>query len=234
MSESSHTDASVTEASDFHHAHIRTFKPRRGRVTQKQNAALRNLSGPIISVSDHLLDFDEIWPGIDDVVIEIGFGTGTATVAMAMADRTTGLLAIDVHTPGVGELLHRIHEESLSQVRVIEGDAVVVLKQMIPPASLAGVRLYFPDPWPKVRHHKRRIVQPEYAELMATLVRPGGFWHLATDIVDYAEQMIEVLDASPAWTGGLIERPSYRPVTKYESIALEAGRPITDLIYTRL
>jgi tRNA (guanine-N7-)-methyltransferase len=222
------------ETTEFHHAHIRTFKPRRGRVTQKQNAALVNLCGPIITVTDELLDFAEIWPGIDDVVIEIGFGTGTATVAMAMADRTTGLLAIDVHTPGVGELLHRIDEESLTQVRVIEGDAVVVLKQMIPAGSLAGVRLYFPDPWPKARHHKRRIVQPEYAALMATLVRPGGFWHLATDITDYAEQMLEVLGASPAWSGGVIERPGFRPVTKYESIALDAGRPITDLMYTRV
>ncbi len=203
-------------------------------MTQKQNAALTNLSAPILSVTDELLDFDAIWPGIDDVIIEIGFGTGTATVIMAMEDRATGLLAIDVHTPGVGELLHRIDEENLTQVRVIEGDAIVVLKQMIPPASLAGVRLYFPDPWPKARHHKRRIVQPEYALLIATLIRPDGFWHLATDIVDYAEQMIEVLDTAPEWSGGVIERPGYRPVTKYESIALEAGRPITDLMYTRV
>ena len=223
-----------SETAEIHHAHIRTFKPRRGRVTQKQNAALTNLVGPIITVSDQLLDFDELWPGINDVVIEIGFGTGTATAAMAMADRATGLLAIDVHTPGVGELLHRIDEEDLTQVRVIEGDAVVVLKQMIPAGSLAGVRLYFPDPWPKARHHKRRIVQPEYATLIATLVRPGGFWHLATDITDYAEQMIDVLGASPDWSGGVIERPRYRPVTKYESIALDAGRPITDLMYTRV
>jgi tRNA (guanine-N7-)-methyltransferase len=227
-------DSSDLDATPTHHAHIRTFKPRRGRVTQKQNAALATLNGPIIAVSDQLLAFDEIWPGIDDVIIEIGFGTGTATVAMAMADRRTGVLAIDVHTPGVGELLHRINEEDLTQVRVIEGDAVVVLKQMIPAGSLAGVRLYFPDPWPKARHHKRRIVQPEYATLLATLVRPGGFWHLATDIADYAEQMIEVLEASPEWIGGVIDRPDYRPVTKYESIALEAGRPITDLLYTRV
>ena len=223
-----------SETAEFHHAHIRTFKPRRGRVTQKQNAALANLSGPIITVADEVLDFAEVWPGIDDIVIEIGFGTGTATVAMAMANRTTGLLAIDVHTPGVGELLHRIDEENLTQVRVIEGDAVVVLKQMIPPDSLAGVRLYFPDPWPKARHHKRRSVQPEYAALLATLVRPGGFWHLATDIADYAEQMLEVLSTSPEWSGGVIERPGYRPITKYESIAIEAGRPITDLLYTRV
>jgi len=228
------SDSTELESAEIHHAHIRTFKPRRGRVTQKQNAALTNLAGPIIRVTDKLLDFREFWPGIDAVVIEIGFGTGTATVSMAMADRRTGLLAIDVHTPGVGELLHRIDEESLTQVRVIEGDAIVVLKQMIPAGSLAGVRTYFPDPWPKARHHKRRIVQPEYAELLATLMRPGGFWHLATDIVDYAEQMIEVLDSSPQWSGGVIERPDWRPVTKYESIALEAGRPITDLLYTRL
>lgn len=227
------SESSEAAPEQLHHAHIRTFKPRRGRVTQKQNAALTHLNGPIIAVSDQLVDFEETWPGLDDVVVEIGFGTGTATVAMAMADRGTGLLAIDVHTPGVGELLHRIDEEGLTHVRVIEGDAVVVLKQMIPAGSLAGVRLYFPDPWPKARHHKRRIVQPEYAALLATLVRRGGFWHLATDITDYAEQMIEVLDASPEWAGGVIDRPGYRPVTKYESIALEAGRPIIDLLYTR-
>jgi tRNA (guanine-N7-)-methyltransferase len=224
----------VSDAPQVHHAHIRTFKPRRGRVTQKQSAALTHLNDPIIEVSDRALDFAAIWPNLDDIVIEIGFGTGTATVAMAMEQRELGVLAIDVHTPGVGELLHRIDEEQLTQVRVIEGDAIVVLKQMIPAGSLAGVRTYFPDPWPKARHHKRRIVRPEYAELIATLVRPGGFWHLATDITDYAEQMLEVLNSSPSWHGGVIERPSYRPVTKYESIALEAGRPITDLMYTRV
>jgi len=212
---------------------IRTFKPRRSRATNRQLHALEHSTAPIIEFSDLFLDFSSTWPGLDDVILEIGFGTGTCTAEMAAADRSVGVLAIDVHTPGVGELLYLIERDDLHQVRVLEGDALDVLTEMISPGSLAGVRTFFPDPWPKARHHKRRLVQPANAALVASRVRPGGFWHLATDIADYAEQMIEVLDASEEWTGGVIERPDWRPITKYEQIAIEAERPRTDLMYLR-
>lgn len=212
---------------------IRTYKPRRGRVTPRQASALAVDDGLQLPVREALLDLDALW-GARPLVLEIGFGTGVATAAMAADQPDVGILAIDVHTPGIGDLLHRIRSEHLANVRVIEGDALVVLREMIPVESLAGVRTYFPDPWPKARHHKRRIVTAEHASLIASRCRPGAFWHLATDWAEYAEQMQQVLDAHPMWSGGVIERPASRPVTRFESIALEHGRSITDLQYMRM
>lgn len=210
---------------------IRTYKPRRGRVTPRQAAALAIDDDLLLAVSEQRLDLDAMWSG-RPVVVEIGFGTGIATTAMAAAEPGMGILAIDVHTPGIGDLLHRIRDEHLTNVRVIEGDALVVLNDMIAPESLAGVRTFFPDPWPKARHHKRRIVTPEHATLIGSRCRVGAFWHLATDWREYAEQMREVLDAHPMWSGGVIPRPD-RPITRYEAIAIDQGRAITDLRYTR-
>lgn len=212
---------------------IRTFKPRRSRVTNRQARALENSSAPLLEFRDKPLDLVATWPGLEDIVLEIGFGTGPSTVAMAAAQPELGVLAIDVHTPGIGDLLYRIERDGLTNVRVLEGDALDVLSAMIPPSSLAGVRTYFPDPWPKARHHKRRLVQSTNAALVASRVRTGGFWHLATDIADYAEQMIETLEASPHWAGGIIERPEWRPITKFEQQAIDAGRSRTDLMYLR-
>jgi len=167
------------------------------------------------------------------VICEIGFGTGAATVQAAGHDPDTGILAIDVHTPGIGDLLWRVREAGLSNVRVIEGDALPVLRTAIAPGALAGVRTWFPDPWPKARHHKRRLVNVDNARLIAERTRPGGHWHLATDWADYAVQAIEVLGAHPAWSGGVIDRPPWRPVTRYEQLALDQGREVVDLWFTR-
>lgn len=211
---------------------IRTYKPRRGRVTPRQAAALSTDDDLLLPLDGRELDLPSIFAG-RPVVLEIGFGTGIATAAMAAAEPETGILAVDVHTPGVGDLLHRIRTENLDNVHVIEGDALEVLRTMIPTGSLAGLRTFFPDPWPKARHHKRRIVTAEHATLIGSRCRPAAFWNLATDWRPYAEWMREVLDAHPMWSGGDIERPVDRPVTRYEAIAIEQGRSITELRYTR-
>ena len=211
---------------------IRTYKPRRGRVTPRQAAAIDWNDGLLIEVDEPGFSLEKEWAGLP-VILEIGFGTGAATVTMAQQRLDLGLLAIDVHTPGIGDLLHRVREAGLTNVRVMEADAIEVLRTMIPERSLAGIRLYFPDPWPKARHHKRRLVTPQHATLLGSRAAPSATWDLATDWAPYAEQMIDVLDAHPMWAGGRIDRPAERPVTRFEQTALDQGREITDLRYVR-
>ena len=209
---------------------IRTYKPRRGRLTPRQRAAIDVDDGLLLTTGE-VADAIARWNG--PAVLEIGFGTGSATAVMAAADPATLIVAVDVHTPGVGGLLHRVRELGLANVRVVEGDATALLRGDIAPGSLAGVRSYFPDPWPKARHHKRRLVTPEHARLIAGAVRPGGWWELATDWQAYAEAMAEAMEASGAWTGGVVDRPVARPVTRYEEFALADGRTVTDLRFVR-
>lgn len=211
---------------------IRTYKPRRGRVTPRQAAALDLSDDLLVEMSEAGFSLEREWAGLP-VIMEIGFGTGAATVTMAQQRLDLGLLAIDVHTPGIGDLLHRVRAAGLTNVRVMEADALDVLRTMIPERSLAGFRLYFPDPWPKARHHKRRLVTPENATLLGTRAAPAATWDLATDWAPYAEQMLDVLDAHPMWEGGVIARPIDRPVTRFEQTALDQGREITDLRYVR-
>ncbi len=211
---------------------IRTYKPRRGRVTPRQAAALAVADDLLLPLSDDTIDLRALFAG-RPVILEIGFGTGAPTAAMAAQDPGTGVLAVDIHTPGVGDLLGLVREHGLANVRVIEADGLEVLRRMIPEGSLAGVRTYFPDPWPKPRHHKRRLVTPDHATLIGSRVRAGGTWHLATDWLPYAEWMQQVLDAHPMWAGGVIERPAWRPVTRYERTGLGHGRTVTDLMYRR-
>jgi tRNA (guanine-N7-)-methyltransferase len=210
---------------------IRTYKPRRTRITQRAERALAEQRHLVIPVSDGSIDIERVWGSGVPVVLEIGFGDGLATAAMAAEDPATGVLAVDVHTPGVGELLWRIDDQGLGNVRVMEADALGVLARMIPPAALAGVRSYFPDPWPKARHHKRRLVQQEVLDLVRSRLVPGGYWHLATDWAEYGAAMSAAFDADPHWSGGAIERPAWRPVTRYERRALRDGRAIVDLVY---
>lgn len=216
-----------------HFAGIRTYKPRRGRVTPRQAAALGIDDGLLIPTPTKPLDLAGLFAG-RPVVCEIGFGTGAPTVALAQREPDTGILAIDVHTPGVGDLLWRLRAAAVDHVRVIEADALHVLRTAIGPGALAGVRSYFPDPWPKARHHKRRLVNPAHASLIADRVVLGGSWHLATDWSAYADHAMSVLDADPSWSGGPIERPAWRPVTRYEQLALDQGRAVIDLWYTRM
>lgn len=204
---------------------VRTFKMRRSRITERQQAALE-------SAATWRLDVDADLATIWDMpfVVEIGFGTGEATAAMASAQPDLGIVAIDVHTPGIGGLLALVEEQSLTNVRVIEGDALEVLEHAAP-QSIAGVRSYFPDPWPKARHHKRRLVQPRTVDFMSTRLQRGGFWHIATDWPPYADEIDEVFTQHGRWSGGRIDRPDWRPVTRFERRGINEGRPIADFMF---
>jgi len=209
---------------------VRTFKPRRSRITHRQREALKEPRW-VLAPGDAPLDLSAVFGADVPVVLEIGFGTGEATAALATREPSTGILAVDIHTPGVGNLLALLDQAELTNVRVMEADGLLVLKRMTAPGAMAGVRSYFPDPWPKARHHKRRLVQPRVRELVADRLRPGGFWHLATDWSEYAEAMRACFADDPRWTGGPIERPAWRPETRYERRALREGRDIIDLMY---
>ena len=167
------------------------------------------------------------------MIVEIGPGVGEATAALAATRPAYDVLAVEVWRPGVADGLWRVAEAGATNVRFCSVDAVWTLENLVPPASVAEVWTFFPDPWPKTRHHKRRLVTPAFAALVASRLVPGGSWRLATDWADYAERMVEVLDAEPGLEGGVVPRWEERPVTKFERKGLAAGREITDLAYRR-
>jgi tRNA (guanine-N7-)-methyltransferase len=215
---------------------LRSYKMRRSRIGATRQVALDTLLARFaVPDGDGLLDLPVLFGADAPVVLEIGFGTGTSTLAMAEAERGTGVIAADVHTPGVATLLLGLEQQGLDNVRVLVGDGLQLLQERIGPASLAGVRVYFPDPWPKARHHKRRLVDAGFAALVADRLAPGGLLHCATDWEPYAEQMLAVLAAEP----GLVlasedrERPDWRPVTRYEARGLERGHRVMDLFARR-
>jgi tRNA (guanine-N7-)-methyltransferase len=169
-------------------------------------------------------------------VLEIGFGMGAATAEIAAARPDTDFLGVEVHTPGVGALLKRIGEMELTNLRILQHDAVQVVEQMITPASLAGVHVFFPDPWHKKKHHKRRLIQPAFVALLASRLARGGYLHCATDWQPYAEQMLEVLSAEPTLENtaeGYAPRPDYRPLTKFEARGLKLGHGVWDLVFSK-
>jgi tRNA (guanine-N7-)-methyltransferase len=228
----------VTERAAVDHGPLnRTYKLRRGRITPGQLRALGTLSDRFaVPPGNAPLDLEALFGRVAPVVLEIGFGMGATTLEMARADPDTCLLAADVHTPGVGALLRGLHEDALENVRVFHGDGAELLEQRIPSASLAGVRLYFPDPWPKARHHKRRLVDARFAALVADRLTPGGRLHCATDWEPYALQMRAVLAAEPGLElehGGPVERPDWRPVTRYEARGRARGHAVADLFARR-
>lgn len=171
------------------------------------------------------------------VILEIGCGMGETTAALAAAAPEVNYLAVDVYEPGLAQLMLRARDLGVSNLRLIRGDAVELLREHIADDSLAGVRVFFPDPWPKKRHHKRRLIQPEFVAMLASKIEPDGLLHLATDWQDYADQMLRVCDAEPALRnqhGSWAPRPSWRPTTKFESRAIEEGRECRDLMFTRI
>jgi len=189
-----------------------------------------------IGYSDQRLDVNAAFGRTAPKIVEIGFGMGETTAAIAAAHPENDYLGIEVHTPGVGSLLKQIGERGLTNLRLIQHDAVEVLRAMIAPAALDGVHLFFPDPWPKKRHHKRRLVQPDFVALLASRLRPGGYVHMATDWQEYAEQMLAVLAAEPQLENtadGYAPRPDYRPQTKFETRGLKLGHGVWDVVFRR-
>ncbi|MFD7706829.1 tRNA (guanosine(46)-N7)-methyltransferase TrmB [Streptomyces sp. NPDC059785] len=219
---------------------IRSFQPRRSRVTAGQADALQRLwpKWGFDIDGQRVLDLAELFGTGRPVVLEIGFGMGEATARMAAADPHTGILAVDVHTPGQGNLLNLADRDGLDNVRVANGDAIILLREMLRPDSLDGLRVYFPDPWPKKRHHKRRLIQPEFLTLAAARLRPGAIVHCATDWEPYAEQMLDVLSGHPDFEntqpgGGYAPRPEFRPLTRFEGQGLDKGHVVHDLLFRR-
>ncbi|MFC3990252.1 tRNA (guanosine(46)-N7)-methyltransferase TrmB [Actinoplanes siamensis] len=214
---------------------IRTFHPRRGRMSSRHadaHAALWPTHGLTVLDGDRTpLDLPELFGRDAPAVLEIGFGMGDATAAMAAADPARNYLGVEVHTPGVGNLLALVGELGLANVRVARGDAMQLVHR-IAPGALDAVHVFFPDPWPKARHHKRRLIQPANVALLRDRLRAGGVLHCATDWPEYAEAMAATLDADPGLRR-LPSMPHARPETKFERRGAAAGRPIADLRYTR-
>lgn len=206
----------------------RTFQPRRRKLGETRRADYER------RLRDH--GYDAIGDPLDaaevrGAILDIGFGYGAALIELARTDATP-VIGVEVHTPGVANVLEAIEQHGLAHVRVIAGDALEFLPR-IPHDSLAGVRIWFPDPWPKAKQRHRRLVAADVVAVLTERLAPGGWLHLATDIDDYARQMADVCDAHPELHGGVVERPESRPVTVYERKGREAGRRATDLIYRR-
>ncbi|MDP2809411.1 MAG: tRNA (guanosine(46)-N7)-methyltransferase TrmB [Rhodocyclaceae bacterium] len=217
--------------------HIRSFVLRQGRVSNAQ-ARYREEMMPKVGIPyrPEPLDCSAVFGRRGPVVLEIGFGMGETTATIAAAHPETDTLGIEVHTPGVGSLLKRIAEGNLTNLRIIQHDAVEVARDMIAPATLAGIHIFFPDPWPKKRQQKRRLIQADFVALLASRLAPGGYLHCATDWEEYAQQMLAVLTAEPALENtadGYAPRPAYRPQTKFESRGLRLGHGVWDVVFRR-
>ena len=219
------------------HRPIRSFVVRAGRMSPKQERGLtEGMARHGVTYAPTFLDFAKTFSRNAPTIMEIGFGMGTTTAEIAAAHADIHYLAVEVHPPGVGSLCNLLDDQSLVNVKVIQHDAVEVLNHMIAPGSLAGIHIYFPDPWHKARHNKRRLVQPPLAALLASRLTPNGYLHLATDWVPYAEHMLEVLSAEPALKNPNIDyalRPSWRPETKFERRGLKLGHEVRDLLFTK-
>lgn len=220
------------------HRAIRSFVLRQGRLTPAQQRAVETLL-PLYGIpyAAKSLDLERAFGRAAPKILEIGFGMGTATAQIAAANPDKDYLGIEVHTPGVGNLLKLMEEQGLANLRLIQHDAVEVLRHMIADASLDGVHIFFPDPWPKKRHHKRRLLQAEFVALLCSKLKPGGYLHFATDWEEYAQWTLDVLRAEPRLANTAVDyapRPEYRPLTKFEQRGLNLGHGVWDLIFKRI
>lgn len=225
------------EVNPLHHRRIRSFVTRAGRVSTGQRRALDEF-GPrfVVPYAPEMPDWDAIFGRSAPRILEIGFGMGASTAEIAAHRPGDDFLGVEVHEPGVGALLKLIGEQELSNIRIIQHDAVEVLEHMIAPASLDGVHIFFPDPWHKARHHKRRLIQSPLVAHLASRLKPGAYLHCATDWQNYAEQMLEVLSAEPTLENTAADyapRPDYRPVTKFERRGLRLGHGVWDLVFRK-
>jgi tRNA (guanine-N7-)-methyltransferase len=225
---------------------IRSYVRRTGRVTSGQAKAFAELGERfIVPFAQHPCGLQSLFgleavQHLDALVLEIGFGMGEATAQIAQTLPKVGFLACEVHEPGVGALLKRLGDLGLSNIRIVQHDAVEVLAHMVAPASLDGVHIFFPDPWHKKKHNKRRLIQAPFVSQLVTRIKPGGYLHCATDWQPYAEQMLAVLSAETALANtsahshGYADKPHYRPLTKFENRGLKLGHGVWDLVFKRL
>ena len=213
---------------------VRTFKPRRRALTPRRAELFERLA-PRFTLEDQgpLLDLADVFGRDADVVLDIGFGIADSLLAMAIAQPELDVIGVEVHTPGIAGALAGIERYGLSNVRLVHGDAVLFLDRLTE-RSLTGIRIFFPDPWPKARHHHRRLVRDVIVDRLVALLRTDGWLHLATDNDDYAEQIQRVFDANPALRGGPMPRPPDRPVTRYEQKGIDAGHHVVDFRYARV
>jgi tRNA (guanine-N7-)-methyltransferase len=214
---------------------VRSYSIRGSRITDAQReakTALQSIHG--IAFKQEFIDLQKIFPKSDAVIMEIGFGMGEATAIIAKNHPNNAYIAVDVHPPGIGKLLARIVENDLTNLKVIEDDVHVVLQHMIVDESLDGIHLYFPDPWPKKKHNKRRIVNEGFLQLIHPKIKKDGFIHIATDWVPYAMSIKEVFAASPLFTGGVIDKPEWRPVTRFEGQGIDKDHAVNDMLYTKV
>ena len=232
-------EAPPAAGSERHRRPVRSYVLRGGRITDGQKKALDEL-WPRYGVpeGDSPPDFGELFGNGRPVIVEIGFGNGEATWRMARSDPDHNFLGIEVHRAGIGHLLLALEEHGIDNVRVACADAVEFLRGRVGPASLDGVRIYFPDPWPKKRHHKRRLIQPAFVELLASRMKAGAVLHLATDWAPYAEHMLGALNAVPGFEnlaagGGAAPRPEWRPRTRFERRGERLGHRVFDLVLRR-
>lgn len=220
------------------HRRIRSFVLRQGRLTKGQERALETAWPQFgVEYTPQSLDLNKVFQRSEaPKILEIGFGMGESTAKIAQTLPTHDFLAVEVHTPGVGSLLKLIQEQDIPNIRIIQHDAVEVLQQMLPENSLDGVHIFFPDPWHKKRHHKRRLIQAEFVKLLCSRLKVGAYIHVATDWQDYAEWVLEVLNMEPMLSNtakDYAQKPSYRPLTKFENRGIKLGHGVWDLVFRR-
>lgn len=217
--------------------HIRSFVLRQGRVSNAQHRCYEQLMPQWgLPYAAQALDYAQVFGRQAPTLLEIGFGMGETTATIAAAQPQHNFIGIEVHTPGVGSLLKEIDARGLGNLRIVQHDAVEVLRDMLPPNSLAGIHVFFPDPWPKKRHHKRRLLQAPLVRQLAEHLLPGGYLHCATDWEDYAQQILEVLRNEPLLANTAKDyapKPDYRPLTKFEQRGLRLGHGIWDIVFVR-
>lgn len=238
-------DSNIIEnkSEDLKSRRIRSFVLRQGRLTKGQERALETgLPKFGILYAENLFDLNQLFGRASSKkILEIGFGMGETTAKIAQTLPDDDFLAVEVHTPGVGSLLKRIEEVELNNIRIIQHDVVEVLHNMLADASLDGIHIFFPDPWHKKRHHKRRLIQAEFVTLLCKKLKVGGYLHVATDWQEYAEWVLEVLRAAPQLQNtaedlalGYAEKPSYRPLTKFENRGIKLGHGVWDMVFKRI
>ena len=213
---------------------ILTYRLRGSRITDAQEAALAAHWQKYGLTNDVALNLDEIFPTYKTRIMEIGFGMGEATAILAKDFPETAFLAVEVHRPGVGKLCARLEENGSENVRILQHDVIDVINNQLANDSLDGVHIFFPDPWQKKKHTKRRLITPEFLKLIYPKIKKGGFIHVATDWVPYAEFALKSFAQTPDYHGGVVERPSWRPVTRFEGQGLDKDHRVADMRFTKI